>query len=71
MDTATGQRAGVEWGGDGHSPTPVVEKDTRGWPILHPAEPCDGENPMTGRRCTRDYHHGYHRDTVGAEWLDE
>lgn len=39
--------------------------------ILHAAEPCDGTNPMTGRPCGMGYHQGYHRDAVGAEWLDE
>jgi hypothetical protein len=60
----TGSRAGVEWVGE-------PERDARGWPILHPADPCDGKNPVTGRDCVNGYHNGYHRDTTGAEWLDE
>lgn len=56
--------SGVEWG------TPPGE-DKPDWPILHPAEDCDGLNPMTGRVCIRGYHDGYHRDDTGAEWLDD
>lgn len=60
----TGQ--GVEWsGGD------ELERDARGWPILRPAMPCDGRNPMTGRTCTNGEHQGYHRDAAGVEWLDD
>jgi hypothetical protein len=72
MDTATGQKAGVEWGDGGdNAPAPLVEKDNRGWPILHADDPCDGVNPMTGRLCTRNYHRGCHHDVAGAEWLDD
>ncbi|WP_238164196.1 hypothetical protein [Kribbella pittospori] len=42
-----------------------------GWPILDADEPCDGANPMTGRRCVIGYHQGYHRDSTGAKWLDD
>lgn len=34
-------------------------------------DPCDGVNPMTRRACIRQYHHGYHEDAVGAQWVDE
>ncbi|MGC4936475.1 hypothetical protein [Kribbella sp. DT2] len=61
---AAGQ-TGVEWGGQ---PT---DGDEAEWPPLHPAERCDGENPMTSRPCVNGHHHGYHRDTTGAEWLDD
>ncbi|MDX6281977.1 MAG: hypothetical protein QOH03_3048 [Kribbellaceae bacterium] len=59
--------AGVESGGqpDGDQPHGT------GWPSLHPAERCDGENPMTGRPCINGDHKGYHRDSLGAEWLDD
>jgi hypothetical protein len=62
---------GVEWAG-GHDETrSEVERDQRGWPVLHADEPCDGTNPMTGRRCVCGYHKGHHKDASGAEWLDE
>lgn len=48
-----------------------VELDERDWPILHAADPCDGVNPATKRSCALGYHKGYHRDSAGAEWLDE
>ena len=63
---ATGQ--GVEWVGDQDERT---ASDGRGWPILRASDSCDGANPMTGRPCTLGHHAGYHRDTLGAEWLDE
>lgn len=49
----------------------MTETDERGWPILHAADPCDGVNPTTGQTCIRHYHHGYHQDVVGAQWLDD
>ena len=67
METATGPRAGVEWADDGDD----LERGGRGWPIPHPNEPCDGNNPLTGRACLNGYHHGFHRDVSGAEWLDD
>lgn len=70
MTTDTEPRAGVEWGGGDD-----LERDDRGWPILRPTEDgrgtCDGINPMTGRDCLLGHHSGYHRDSHGAEWLDE
>ena len=50
-----------------------VEKDSKGWPILRSAQEfdCDGKNPMTGRICVLGDHQGYHRDEIGAEWLDD
>jgi hypothetical protein len=44
----------------------------RTWPSLSPSrsEPCDGKNPDTEIGCVLGYHHGYHRDSDGAEWLD-
>lgn len=49
-----------------------LELGKRGWPILHSAaEPCDGIHPATRRACVLGYHRGFHRDTVGAEWLDD
>ncbi|MFK4083343.1 hypothetical protein ACI2LF_04495 [Kribbella sp. NPDC020789] len=42
-----------------------------GWPDLRPAERCDGENPMTGQPCAKGHHRGHHRDTSGAQWLDD
>jgi hypothetical protein len=66
--TTTGNTSfGVEWGGhpdDDHT-------TATGWPTLRPAERCDGENPMTGRACINGHHKGYHRDSIGAEWLDD
>lgn len=62
--------SGSEWGGDGEPPA-EIEADPKGWPILHPSEPCEGENPMTGLACAIRFHKGYHRDASGAEWLDE
>jgi hypothetical protein len=66
--TTTGNLSfGVEW-----SDHPDDDYRTAtGWPMLRPAEHCDGENPMTGRRCCKGHHQGYHRDTTGAEWLDD
>lgn len=58
---------GVEWSGE---PTPPKPSGL-GWPTLRPTERCDGENPMTGRPCINGCHKGYHRDGLGAEWLDE
>lgn len=42
------------------------------WPCLRSSrtEPGEGENPEVGDRCVLGYHHGYHRDSNGAEWLD-
>lgn len=52
-----------------------VRKDGKGWPLLRSAQEldCDGDgkNPMTGRLCVLGDHRGYHRDEVGAEWLDD
>ncbi|WP_432944023.1 hypothetical protein ACQPXM_01735 [Kribbella sp. CA-253562] len=60
-------RVGVEWGG-----RPSDEDlDATDWPRLQPSARCDGENPMTGRACVNGYHQGYHRDSIGAEWLDD
>jgi hypothetical protein len=65
--TETKQRMGVEWGD-----RPNEDRGAgQAWPRLHPAERCDGENPMTGRACINGHHQGYHRDTTGAEWLDD
>lgn len=69
MNTDTGPQAGVEWVGG--KDEQAVETDARGWPILHANDPCDGVNPLTGRRCMRSWHTHYHRDAVGAEWLDD
>lgn len=67
MTTTENSSFEVEWAGhpddDHHTPT--------GWPTLRPAEHCDGENPMTGRRCNKGHHQGYHRDNTCAEWLDD
>jgi len=73
MHTDTGYEgvSGVEWARGQEDPPPEVERDARGWPILHADEPCDGTNPITGRRCAIGYHKGHHRDGSGAEWLDE
>lgn len=38
---------------------------------MHAGEDCDGLNPMTHRPCVLSYHRGYHRDAVGAEWLED
>ncbi|GAA1620823.1 hypothetical protein GCM10009789_87690 [Kribbella sancticallisti] len=48
-------------------------KDGTHWPDLRAAQDfdCDGENPTTGCRCVLGYHNGYHRDSTGAEWLDD
>lgn len=57
--------------------TPLDEADStvvtnsRGFPILTPARPCDGRHPTTGQDCIRSYHRGYHRDSIGVEWLDD
>lgn len=61
--------SGVEWGGTG--PTEPVETDKRGWVVLRSSPACDGRNPMTGRVCLLGDHKGYHRDTAGAEWLED
>jgi hypothetical protein len=50
------------------SPPPGTAVDD--WPVLIPADRCDGENPMTGRPCTNGHHTGPHRDATDAEWLD-
>lgn len=63
MNTDTGPRAGIEWGGD-----PGGGGD---WPDLRPADLCDGRNPMTQLHCALGCHKGYHRDVTGAEWLDD
>ncbi|MGW6280330.1 hypothetical protein [Kribbella sp. NPDC055071] len=66
--TTTGNTSfGVEW-----SDHPDDDQHTAtGWPTLHSAERCDGENPMTGSPCISGHHKGHHRDTNGAEWLDD
>ncbi|WBQ05780.1 hypothetical protein [Kribbella sp. CA-293567] len=48
-----------------------IEKDARGWPVLHSADACDGIHPTTGRACLRGYHKGHHRDSAGTEWLED
>jgi hypothetical protein len=49
-----------------------LERDVRGWPILHAAdETCDGKHPLTSEACTRSYHVGSHRTDDGSEWLDD
>lgn len=58
---------GAEWGGLQDED----QGDGLGWPTLRPAERCDGDNPMTGRACINGHHQGYHRDTTGAQWLDD
>ncbi|TCC59689.1 hypothetical protein E0H73_24015 [Kribbella pittospori] len=69
-DAGYGAVSGVEWGGGQENSPPKVETQS-GWPILDADEPCDGANPMTGRRCVIGYHQGYHRDSTGAKWLDD
>lgn len=61
---------GVEWAGDGDQ---SETNGRRAWPVLRSAspDPCDGRNPMTDRLCLLGHHAGYHRDEVGAEWLDD
>ena len=46
--------------------------DDRSWPVLSASrtEPCDGVHPESERACVLGYHHGYHRDVAGVEWLD-
>jgi hypothetical protein len=61
---------GVEWVG-GQDASAELERDARGWPLLHSNEPCDGSNPLTGRACVNGYHKGHHRDVAGTEWLDD
>lgn len=63
----TATRSEVEWVGE--PPTP----EGTGWPDLRPSpsSACDGANPSTGRVCILGHHSGYHRDSAGAEWLDE
>jgi len=58
---------GVEWAGE----PARSQQNNLGWPELHAAERCDGENPMTGRPCIRGDHKGFHRDAIGADWLDD
>ncbi|RZU15918.1 hypothetical protein EV645_3459 [Kribbella rubisoli] len=43
------------------------------WPTLRAAQDfeCDGRNPLTDRVCVLGHHQGFHRDEVGAEWLDD
>jgi hypothetical protein len=65
---ANGQ--GVEWTGTGATES-RLERDARGWPILHANDPCDGINPVTGRPCIQNWHNAYHVDAVGAQWLDD
>jgi hypothetical protein len=50
-----------------------ILKDGKPWPELQAAQDidCDGENPTTGRPCVLGHHNGYHRDSNGAEWLDD
>ncbi|NIK57905.1 hypothetical protein [Kribbella shirazensis] len=50
-----------------------VERDAKGWPILHAAQDfaCDGINPRTDARCILGRHKGFHRDDDGDEWLDD
>ena len=62
----------VEWSSPAHE-TCGVELNERGWPILRSsdAEPCEGRNPVADRACVRGHHNGYHRDSSGAEWLDD
>ncbi|TCC20722.1 hypothetical protein [Kribbella speibonae] len=59
--------SGVEW----EAPPGINSTNQTGWPELCHADRCDGENPMTGRACINGDHQGYHRDTTGAEWLDD
>ncbi|GAA1576481.1 hypothetical protein GCM10009804_36410 [Kribbella hippodromi] len=49
-----------------------TELRTREWPVLKAAQDldCDGVHPTTGKPCVLGHHHGYHRDTDGAQWLD-
>ncbi|WP_134120211.1 hypothetical protein [Kribbella kalugense] len=53
-------------------PANLLSAPRRTWPSLSPSrsEPCDGKNPDRGIGCVLGYHHGYHRDSDGAEWLD-
>ncbi|MFG1910704.1 hypothetical protein [Kribbella sp. NPDC048928] len=48
-------------------------KDGKPWPELPAAQDvdCDGENPTTSCRCVLGHHRGRHRDSSGAEWLDD
>lgn len=73
-DQAT-TRTGVEWVVDAEEQErPAVDSEGRGWPVLRPSDgtqPCEGANPETGRACVVGYHKGYHRDVVGARWLDD
>jgi hypothetical protein len=62
---------GVEWGGRPKEEPSEPECNERDWPMLCPADRCDGTNPMTGRVCAKGHHQGYHRDVSGAEWLDD
>ncbi|GAB3815090.1 hypothetical protein HDA39_006276 [Kribbella italica] len=61
---------GVEWAGDSGRSGEASPQD---WPVLQSSssDPCDGNNPMTGRPCRLGYHQGYHRDDTGAEWLED
>ncbi|MFK4083345.1 hypothetical protein ACI2LF_04505 [Kribbella sp. NPDC020789] len=55
--------AGTAATSDGGNPTPTAPD----WPT----DRCDGANPMTGSPCINGHHKGYHRDILGAEWLDD
>ncbi|MET9269160.1 hypothetical protein [Kribbella sp. NPDC003557] len=48
-------------------------KDGGTWPVLRAAQDfdCDGINRVTERPCVLGDHRGFHRDEVGAEWLDD
>jgi hypothetical protein len=61
----TTDHLGLEWTGHPN------DGSNTGWPELRPADRCDGENPMTGRPCINGHHKGHHRDSLGAEWLDD
>ncbi|TCC19990.1 hypothetical protein E0H50_37850 [Kribbella sindirgiensis] len=57
--------------GRGLPPAPVPSGT--GWPELRSSQDleCDGTNPSSKRPCVLGDHQGYHRDEVGAEWLDD
>jgi hypothetical protein len=61
------QPLAVEWSREPSEPKP----SRLDWPALRSTDRCDGENPMTGRACINGRHKGYHRDSSGAEWLDD
>ncbi|HEY0472306.1 MAG TPA: hypothetical protein VGD34_11585 [Kribbella sp.] len=72
METHTGTRARAEGAGPPAEEPAGLERDVRGWPILHAAdETCDGKHPLTSEACTRSYHVGSHRTDDGSEWLDD